>query len=44
VISDSTDFKVGTYCGSSKGTKSHQHWEEEIEQNEVTLLVKSCWN
>lgn len=39
VISDSTDFEVGTYCGSSKGTKSRQHWEEEIEQNEVLVMT-----
>ncbi|GAU11988.1 hypothetical protein TSUD_196120 [Trifolium subterraneum] len=35
VISDSTDFEVGTCCGSNKRSKSHQHREEEIEQNEV---------
>ncbi|MCI15474.1 dicer-like protein 4-like, partial [Trifolium medium] len=34
VISDSTDFEVGTYCGSNKRSKSHQYWEEEIEQFE----------
>ncbi|CAI8584290.1 unnamed protein product [Vicia faba] len=39
VISDSTDFEVGTYCGSSKRSKSHQHWEEEIEQYEVLVMT-----
>ncbi|XP_058759719.1 dicer-like protein 4 isoform X1 [Vicia villosa] len=39
VISDSTDFEVGTYCGSSKRSKSHQHWDEEIEQYEVLVMT-----
>ncbi|KAL5063839.1 hypothetical protein RYX36_025576 [Vicia faba] len=30
---------VGTYCGSSKRSKSHQHWEEEIEQYEVLVMT-----
>ncbi|WJX95975.1 endoribonuclease Dicer [Trifolium repens] len=39
VISDSTDFEVGTCCGSNKRSKSHQHWEEEIEQFEVLVMT-----
>ncbi|CAK7338283.1 unnamed protein product [Dovyalis caffra] len=35
VIEDSTDFKVGIYCGNSNRLKSHSSWEKEIEQNEV---------
>ncbi|XP_020236092.1 dicer-like protein 4 isoform X2 [Cajanus cajan] len=39
VIEDSTDFKVGTYCGSSKRLKRHQDWEQEIEQYEVLVMT-----
>ncbi|XP_045827560.1 dicer-like protein 4 isoform X3 [Trifolium pratense] len=39
VISDSADFEVGTYCGSNKRSKSHQYWEEEIEQFEVLVMT-----
>ncbi|KAL2338481.1 hypothetical protein Fmac_012927 [Flemingia macrophylla] len=39
VIEDSTDFKVGTYCGSSKHLKRHQDWEQEIEQYEVLVMT-----
>lgn len=37
VIEESIDFKVGTYCGKSKQLKSHQDWEKEMEQYEVSL-------
>lgn len=37
VIEESIDFKVGTYCGKSKHLKSHQDWEKEMEQYEVSL-------
>lgn len=39
VIEDSTDFKVGNYCGNSKHLKSHKGWEEEIEQYEVLVMT-----
>ncbi|KAK7265138.1 hypothetical protein RJT34_32754 [Clitoria ternatea] len=39
VIEESTDFKVGTYCGSSKRLKQHQDWEQEIEQYEVLVMT-----
>ncbi|XP_027329743.1 dicer-like protein 4 [Abrus precatorius] len=39
VIEDSTDFKVGTYCGSSKRLKRHQDWEQEIRQYEVLVMT-----
>ncbi|RDY03580.1 Dicer-like protein 4, partial [Mucuna pruriens] len=39
VIEDSTDFKVGTYCGSSKRLKRHQDWEQEIGQYEVFVMT-----
>lgn len=39
VIEDSTDFKVGIYCGKSNRLKTHSSWEKEIEQYEVVLLV-----
>ncbi|KAE9462638.1 hypothetical protein C3L33_05455, partial [Rhododendron williamsianum] len=35
VIEDSTDFKVGMYCGSSKRLKRHHEWEKEMEKYEV---------
>ncbi|CAJ1944756.1 unnamed protein product [Sphenostylis stenocarpa] len=39
VIADSTDFKVGTFCGSSKRLKGHQDWKQEIEQYEVLVMT-----
>ncbi|XP_028190186.1 dicer-like protein 4 isoform X5 [Glycine soja] len=39
VIADSTDFKVGTYCGSSKRLKHHQDWEQEMGQYEVLVMT-----
>ncbi|KAJ1382389.1 Ribonuclease III domain [Sesbania bispinosa] len=39
VIEDSTDFKVGTYCGSSKRLRRHQDWEQEIGQYEVLVMT-----
>ncbi|KAG4930061.1 hypothetical protein JHK86_047022 [Glycine max] len=39
VIADSTNFKVGTYCGSSKRLKRHQDWEQEIGQYEVLVMT-----
>ncbi|TKY54740.1 Dicer protein 4 [Spatholobus suberectus] len=39
VIADSTDFKVGIYCGSSKRLKHHQDWEQEIVQYEVLVMT-----
>ncbi|KAI4335598.1 hypothetical protein L6164_014232 [Bauhinia variegata] len=39
VIEDSTDFKVGVYCGSSRRLKSHLDWEKEIEQYEVLAMT-----
>ncbi|KAL9326120.1 hypothetical protein ACSQ67_006765 [Phaseolus vulgaris] len=39
VIADTTDFKVGIFCGSSKRLKSHQDWEQEIGQYEVLVMT-----
>ncbi|KAK7388536.1 hypothetical protein VNO78_23354 [Psophocarpus tetragonolobus] len=39
VIADSTDFKVGTYCGSTKRLKRHRDWEQEIGQYEVLVMT-----
>ncbi|KAK4265332.1 hypothetical protein QN277_026397 [Acacia crassicarpa] len=39
VIEESTDFKVGVYCGSSKRMKSHHDWAQEIEQYEVLVMT-----
>ncbi|KAL1372177.1 hypothetical protein HN51_002320 [Arachis hypogaea] len=39
VIEDSTDFKVGTFCGSSKRLKRHHDWEQEIGQYEVLVMT-----
>ncbi|XP_047169317.1 dicer-like protein 4 isoform X2 [Vigna umbellata] len=39
VIADSTDFKVGIFCGSSKRLKRHQDWEQEIGQYEVLVMT-----
>ncbi|XP_057416862.1 dicer-like protein 4 isoform X3 [Lotus japonicus] len=39
VIEDSTDFKVGIYCGSSKRLKNPQEWELEIGQYEVLVMT-----
>ncbi|KAK7329981.1 hypothetical protein VNO77_24164 [Canavalia gladiata] len=39
VIEDSTNFKVGTYSGSSKRLKLHQDWEQEIGQYEVLVMT-----
>ncbi|GLU01387.1 hypothetical protein SLE2022_186970 [Rubroshorea leprosula] len=39
VIEDSTDFKVGTYCGKSKNLKNHKDWERELEQYEVLVMT-----
>ncbi|XP_019453233.1 PREDICTED: dicer-like protein 4 isoform X2 [Lupinus angustifolius] len=39
VIEESTDFKVGIYCGSSKRLKRHHDWEQEIEQYEVLVMT-----
>lgn len=39
VIEESTTFKVGTFCGSSKPLKTHHEWEKEIDQYEVIMLI-----
>lgn len=39
VIEDSTDFKVGIYCGKSNRLKTHSSWEKEIEQFEVLVMT-----
>ncbi|KAL5774848.1 hypothetical protein ACOSP7_012405 [Xanthoceras sorbifolium] len=39
VIEESLDFKVGTFCGSSKPLKSHHDWEKEIDQYEVLVMI-----
>ncbi|KAJ6406905.1 hypothetical protein OIU84_010423 [Salix udensis] len=39
VIEDSTDFKVGVYCGNSNRLKTHSSWEKEIEQYEVLVMT-----
>ncbi|KAL9399688.1 hypothetical protein Peur_008649 [Populus x canadensis] len=39
VIEDSTDFKVGIYCGKSNRLKTHSSWEREIEQYEVLVMT-----
>lgn len=39
VIEDSTDFKVGIYCGKSNRLKTHSSWEKEIEQYEVLVMT-----
>ncbi|KAF5956284.1 hypothetical protein HYC85_003509 [Camellia sinensis] len=39
VIQGSTDFKVGTYCGSSKRLKRHHDWEKEMEEYEVFVMT-----
>ncbi|XP_028760714.1 dicer-like protein 4 isoform X2 [Neltuma alba] len=39
VIKESTDFKVGVYCGSSKRLKTHNDWAQEIEQYEVLVMT-----
>ncbi|CAI9783088.1 unnamed protein product [Fraxinus pennsylvanica] len=41
VIEDSVNFKVKTYCGggSSKGSTSHYHWEKELEEYEVLVMI-----
>lgn len=36
VIEDTVDFKVGTYCGSSRRLKNHLDWEKEMEEYEVS--------
>lgn len=41
VIEESIDFKVGTYCGTSKRLRTHQDWEKECEQYEVVKLFDS---
>lgn len=38
VIQDSIDFKVGVFCGSSNGKKSHHEWEKEMEWYEVSYI------
>lgn len=39
VIEDSTDFKVGIYCGNTNRLKTHSSWEKEIEQYEVLVMT-----
>ncbi|KAI8023022.1 Dicer-like protein 4 [Camellia lanceoleosa] len=39
VIQDSTGFKVGMYCGSSKRLKYHHDWEKELENYEVFVMT-----
>ncbi|XP_042491944.1 endoribonuclease Dicer homolog 4 [Macadamia integrifolia] len=39
VIEESTDFKVGSYYGSSKHLKTHAGWDKEIEQYEVLVMT-----
>ncbi|KAM7472961.1 hypothetical protein LguiA_011144 [Lonicera macranthoides] len=39
VIQDSTDFKVGVFCGNSNGKKSHHEWEKEMERYEVFVMT-----
>nr|AUH15440.1 dicer-like 4 protein [Dimocarpus longan] len=39
VIEESTTFKVGTFCGSSKPLKTHHEWEKEIDQYEVLVMI-----
>ncbi|XP_058180782.1 dicer-like protein 4 [Rhododendron vialii] len=39
VIEDSSDFKVGMYCGSSKRLKRHHEWEKEMEKYEVFVMT-----
>ncbi|KAK2646723.1 hypothetical protein Ddye_021918 [Dipteronia dyeriana] len=39
VIEESLDFKVGTFCGSSKPLKSHHDWEKEVDQYEVLVMI-----
>ncbi|MED6180828.1 endoribonuclease Dicer [Stylosanthes scabra] len=39
VIEDSTDFKVGIFCGSTKRLKRHHDWEQEIGQYEVIVMT-----
>lgn len=39
VIEDSTDFKVGICCGSSKRLKRHHEWEKEMEKYEVFVMT-----
>ncbi|KAF5749551.1 hypothetical protein HS088_TW04G01520 [Tripterygium wilfordii] len=39
VIEDSIDSKVGVFCGSSKKMKSHNDWEEEIQEYEVLVMT-----
>ncbi|KAL6973936.1 endoribonuclease Dicer [Sarracenia purpurea var. burkii] len=39
VIRDSTDFKVGMYCGSSKRLRTHHGWEKEKEKYEVFVMT-----
>ncbi|KAF9680685.1 hypothetical protein SADUNF_Sadunf06G0147300 [Salix dunnii] len=39
VIEDSTNFKVGIYCGNSNRLKTHSSWEKEIEQYEVLVMT-----
>ncbi|GAB4832726.1 endoribonuclease Dicer [Ancistrocladus abbreviatus] len=39
VIVDSTNFKVGLYCGDVKLQKNHDKWDREIEQYEVFVMT-----
>ncbi|GMH30665.1 hypothetical protein Nepgr_032508 [Nepenthes gracilis] len=39
VISESTDFKVGLYCGEVKLQRRHDDWYKEVEQYEVLVMT-----
>ncbi|KAJ0089697.1 hypothetical protein Patl1_14811 [Pistacia atlantica] len=39
VIEDSTDLKVGIFCGGSTHLKNHHDWEKEIEKYEVLVMI-----
>uniref|UniRef100_A0A7N0UF06 Dicer-like protein 4 n=1 Tax=Kalanchoe fedtschenkoi TaxID=63787 RepID=A0A7N0UF06_KALFE len=38
-IKDSIDFKVGIFCGGTKGLSNHHNWEKEIQQYEVFVMT-----
>lgn len=39
VIEKSVDFKVGSYCGHTTRSRSHEDWQKEIEEYEVIVMT-----